>query len=142
MAQLEIYIRKPPNANYPAADEWLPLKVERIDFDVNNDVAANAITSDETRVYDVAASTIQMLLTGIVSGDTATADMWELIVCAREWKFASISQSDITTNARVKWRDRTEYMMINRLTFVEVAETDANELEFLLTLALRTAPRT
>jgi hypothetical protein len=137
---LQVQIKRPPN--YTGGDEWTELQAERIDFDLNNDVKAVAITKDENKVIDVTAATTQLLITGVLSGDTATADMWNLIVYAREWKFAEIDQNVISSNAKVKWRDREEYMMINRLTFIESAETDANALEYLLTLAIRMTPRT
>lgn len=144
---IEVYIKQPPSSRYPytgspATHQWIPLNTERIDYDINSDAEMNAITSDETVLIDLTASVIQMLITGVMSGATATADMWQLITCAREWKFAGdLNPYDIDTLATVKWRAHEEAMGVHRLTFIEQAETDANALEYLLTLNIRTVPR-
>lgn len=114
------------------------LKVEKLTYGIHRNVLiAKFANKDKTKIADVQSSLLDISINGIL---TSVGDMRTLITATRTWWVAgSVSTSDVTTLAKIQWRDRNaEYMVIDQLSITDMTETDTHEFEYTLELKLDT----
>ena len=114
------------------------LKVEKLNYSIHRNVAvANFANQDKLKIIDYQASILEININGIV---TSVAEMQKLITAARTWWVAgSTSTSNVTTLAKISWRDRPyQYMVIGQSSITDMAETDDHEFEYSLDIKIDT----
>ena len=131
---LEVILTPPPIIG----GGTISLKVEKLTYGIHrNIVVAKFANKDKTKTMDVQSSLLDISITGIL---TNVSDMQNLITAVRTWwTEGSTSTSDVTTLAKIQWRDRaSQYMVIERLTITDMTETDSHEFEFSLEIKIDT----
>ena len=122
----------------------IELNAQRVDYSVRNEVTADQRPNDaECRVYQTHSGVCLLTVAGVCieeGGNTALQNLEALITAAYEW-WKSVSLMNQSTYPKVTWRGGTdEYMLIQRLATTDKAEFDSNVYDYMLTLAIDTAP--
>jgi|GEM_PF-1783701 len=135
-------VKLTPPSGVGGAD--IKLNAQRVDYSVRNEIEADQRpNAAECRQAQMHSSVCLLTITGVCiaeNGNTALQNLEALITAAYKW-WESISIMDQSTYPKVTWRGETdEYMLIQRFACTDRAELDADEFDYIMTLAIDTAP--
>lgn len=118
---------------------WVNLDVDRVDFQINNEVTAYALIDAETPLAQYKASTHQMIITGHITADSGLvgtgtfAKTKNLVLAAREWYI------DLGAGAagfpQVRWENNTWDFLIQKLMIIDTY-AGADVINYQITLIL------
>lgn len=135
-----LVVLKPPASAPGGCNANIELHAERIDYTVNNDIIQKRTGTEEGRVVQLISGSIQMNITCVIieeNGNTAMENVAILECAANKWGGAT-SPSSLSSYPKVSWRLGNEYMLIQKVTFIDDGEMAANEISCLVTLYLDT----
>lgn len=135
-----LVILKPPSGAPAGCNTNIELHAERIDYTINNDIIHKRTGTQEGRAVQMISGSIQMNITCVVipeNGNTAMENVAILECAGNEWGHAT-SPSSLVSYPKVTWRLGDEYMLIQKVTFIDEGETSINEISCLVTLYLDT----
>ena len=102
---------------------WMELDVDRIDFQVNNDVKVYALIDEETALAQMKASTHQIIITGHINNDSDLVGVdtftktKNLILAMRKW-YVGLS-AGASGFPEVKWEGTTWKLLIQKLSIID-----------------------
>lgn len=135
-----LVVLKPPSGAPAGCNDNIELHAERIDYTVNNDIIHKRTGTQEGRAAQLISGSIQMNITGICiaeNGNTAMENVAILECAGNEWGSAT-SPSSLSSYPKVNWRLGDQYMLIQKVTFIDEGAMAANEINYLITLYLDT----
>ena len=135
-----LVVLKPPTAAPAGCNANIELHAERIDYSVLNDIIHKRTGTQEGRSVQLISGAIQMNITCVViaeNDNTAMENVAILECAANEWG-AATSPSSLSSYPKVNWRLGDEYILIQKVTFIDEGEMAANEISCLVTLYLDT----
>ena len=92
---------------------------------------------DESILLQTTAAVPKLHIKGVFSGTDALGKMNGLLTAAAYWwTYTTASTTDFTKFPQVSWHSKTRYMLINRLSITDLAETDGNELTYDLEIVI------
>jgi hypothetical protein len=115
------------------------LATETIGYELSaGDLKAISIADqDESRLIQTNGAIPQIRIKGVFSGTDAVGKMNGLITAALLWwTYTTASQTDFTKYPQITWHSKTRYMLIGRLSIVDLAEHDGNELTYELNILI------
>ena len=130
-----IVVLKPPGGG---AD--INLHAERIDYTIHNDIQHKRTGTEEGRAAQLISGQIQMNITGVCieeNGKTAIQNIEDLECAINNWGEAT-SPGTQSSYPRINWRIGDEYMLIQKLTIIDEAGMNKNEISYLLTVYVDT----
>jgi len=122
----------------------ITLKAEEVMYSISNPVKSDPVAMmTETQQLQVNGGVAQIDITGVISGTSATSDLAALLTAAKEWWWypANPANNDLTDKTnfpKISWRGKEYYMLIASLNITDLAETDGNEFEYTMSIALDT----
>ena len=104
---------------------------------------SDVIPVEEVQQMQVNGGTVQIDISGIISGTNATADLTALLTAAKTWWWYSANPvnnnlTDKTNFPKIAWRDKNYYMLIASFDVTDLAETDGIEFEYSLSIRIDT----
>ena len=122
----------------------ITLKAEEVMYSISNPVKSDPVAMmTETQQLQVNGGVAQIDITGVISGASASSDLAALLTAAKEWWWypANPVNNDLTDKTnfpKISWRGKEYYMLIASLNITDLAETDGNEFEYTMSIALDT----
>ena len=115
------------------------LATESINYELSagNLGAVSIADKNESWLKQTTGAIPQIRIKGVLSGTDAIARMNGLITAAVYWwTYTTASQTDFTKYPQITWHSKTRYMLIERLSIVDVAGVDGNELTYDLNILI------
>jgi len=122
----------------------ISIKAEELMYSLSNPIKTDPVSlMKEAQQMQVDGGTVQIDITGIISGSSASADLAALLVAAKEWWWypANPVNNDLTDKTnfpKIAWRGKSYYMLIATFDVTDLAETDGNEFEYTMSIGIDT----
>jgi hypothetical protein len=124
--------------------DTISIKATELMYSLSNDIKTDPVSlAKEVQQMQVNGGTVQIDITGIISGSGAAADLAALLVAAKEWWWypANPVNGDLTDKTnfpKIAWRGKNYYMLIASFDVTDLAETDGNEFEYSMSIGIDT----
>jgi len=122
----------------------IDIKATELMYSVSNTIKTDPVAlMREVQQLQTDGGTVQIDISGIISGAGAATDLLALLTAAKTWWWypANPVNGDLTDKTnfpKITWRDNSYYMLIASLDITDLAETDGNEYEYTLSINIDT----
>lgn len=124
----------------PGGGSPINLHAERVDYTIDNELQQKRAGTEEGRVAQLISGLTQINISGVCiaeNGNSAHYNAKILENAANNWGDLT-SPSSESNYPKINWRIGDEYILIQKLTFIEEAWMDNNIINYLLTVYIDT----
>ena len=118
----------------------IELNAERVDYTINNDVQQKLTGTTHGRIFQKVNGIIQITITGFCceeNGNSAIENAELIETAVNIWGQAT-TPGDNTTYSKINWLFGDKPMLIQKFTFIEDGWSEANEINYIMTVYLDT----
>ena len=126
----------------------ISIKAEDVMYSVSNPIKTDPVAMmSEAQQMQVNGGSVQIDISGIISGTNATTDLAALLTAAKEWWWYTANPvnndlTDKTNFPKISWRGKEYYMLIASFDVTDLAGPDGNEFEYTMSIVIDTRSAT
>ena len=135
-----VVVLKPPSSAPSGCNSNIELHAERIDYIINNEIHQKRTGTEDGRAAQLISGLIQINITGVCieEGGKTAIENSEILECAANNWGGVTSPGTESTYPKINWRLGDEYILIQKLTFIDEAWMADNIVNYLLTVYVDT----